>query len=102
MVYHPETKRHHRRIVKENHISFTSEPDGQYRFVPNQVDNDKYLQILRFHFKPAPGDRKNKPAKMAALSLHEWMVKHGVDQTVLVLGGDSTNENTGWQGYIKI
>ena len=95
MVYHPETKRHHRRIVKENHISVTSEPDGQYRFVPNQVDNDKYLQILRFHFTPAPGDRKNKPAKMAALSLHEWMVKHGVDQTVLVLGGDSTNENTG-------
>ena len=37
---------------------------------------------------------------MAALSLHEWMVKHGVDQTVLVLGGDSTNENTGWHGAV--
>ena len=35
---------------------------------------------------------------MAALSLHAWMVKHGIDKTVLVLGGDSTNENTGWQG----
>jgi hypothetical protein len=32
MVYDPVTKRHHRRTLKENHISVTSEPDGQYRY----------------------------------------------------------------------
>ena len=26
------------------------------------------------------------------------MVQHGVDKTVLVIGGDSTNSNTGWKG----
>jgi hypothetical protein len=57
-----------------------------------------FIIISRFHFTPETGDSKNKPAKMAALSLHAWMVKHGIDRTVLVLGGDSTNENTGWQG----
>ena len=74
---------------------------GLFKF-QNHVEINEYLLILRFHYTPAPGDHRNKPAKMAALSLHEWMVKHGVDQTVLVLGGDSTNENTGWQGSIKI
>ena len=56
------------------------------------------IHYFRFHFTPEKGDSRNKPAKMAALSLHAWMVKHGIDNTVLVLGGDSTNENTGWQG----
>ena len=26
------------------------------------------------------------------------MVQYGVDKTVLVIGGDSTNPNTGWKG----
>ena len=45
-----------------------------------------------------PATRRSKPARQAAVALHEWMVQHGVDVTVLVLGGDSTNSNTGWKG----
>ena len=44
------------------------------------------IHYFRFHFTPEKGDNRNKPAKMAALSLHAWMVKHGIDNTVLVLG----------------
>ena len=35
---------------------------------------------------------------MIAQELHSWMVEYGIDETVLVLGGDSTNEMTGWSG----
>ena len=27
-----------------------------------------------------------------------WMVKNGIDKEVLVLGGDSTDSNSGWDG----
>ena len=76
------TKRYHQRNVKENHISVTSEPDGKYRT----------------HFTPGPSDKRNKPAEVIAQELHSWLVEHGIDERVQVLGGDSTNEMTGWLG----
>lgn len=83
LTYDHLTKRYNQRIYKENHIAVTSEPDGQYRF----------------HFTPGPSDKnKNKPAKVMAQELHSWLVENGIDETVLVLGGDSTNEMTGWSG----
>ena len=33
-----------------------------------------------------------------ALSLLDWMVRHGVDKTLVAIGGDSTNVNTGIDG----
>lgn len=82
LLLNSETNRYHQKTIIENHISVTSEPDGQYRF----------------HFTPEPSDRKNKPAKMIAIGVHNWMVENGVDKTVLVLGGDSTNEMSGKSG----
>ena len=83
MEFDEKTMRYHQTITKENHISVTSEPDGKYRF----------------HFTPGPSDdKRNKPAKVIAHELHSWMVENGVDATVEVLGGDSTNEMTGWSG----
>ena len=58
------TGRHHRVIKKENHITVTAEPDGDYVT----------------HFTPPPKTRQAKPAKQAAISLHTWMVSQGVDQ----------------------
>ena len=35
---------------------------------------------------------------MVALGVYNWMVEHGVDKTVAVLGGDSTNKMSGKSG----
>ena len=77
-----KTGRYHQRVVKQENISVTGEPDGRYLF----------------HYTPEPPTRTCKPARQAAVALHEWMVQYGVDKTVLVIGGDSTNSNTGWKG----
>ena len=77
-----KTGRYHQRVVKQENISVTGEPDGRYLF----------------HYTPEPPTRTSKPARQAAVALHEWMVQYGVDKTVLVIGGDSTNSNTGWKG----
>ena len=82
LQFHEETGKYHQRWVKEEHMSVTSEPDGKFLF----------------HYTPEPPTILNKPAKQAAIGLYEWMVDHGVDETVLVIGGDSTNSNTGWKG----
>ena len=58
---------------------FTCEPVGRYLF----------------HYTQEPATRRSKAAKHAAVGLHEWMVQHGVDEPVLVIGGDSTNSSTG-------
>ena len=36
--------------------------------------------------------------KVIAQELHSWMVKYGIDETVEVLGRDSTNKMSGWSG----
>ena len=36
-----------------------------------------------------------KPAYMEAKGLYEVLVSHGVDKTLEVVGGDSTNSNSG-------
>ena len=82
LQYNHITKRYHLKITKENHITVTSEPDGKYRY----------------HFTPGPSDNKNKPAKMIAIGLHSWLVECGLDKLLELLGGDSTNEMSGWSG----
>ena len=82
LVEDKTTGRFHQRYVKQEHVSVTSEPEGRYLF----------------HFTPEPETRTSKPARQEAVGLYEWMVQHGVDKTLLVIGGDSTNPNTGWKG----
>ena len=66
-----------RRIEKQENISVNSEPDGSYLtyYTPS---NDPY-----------------KPAKEAAIGLYNWMVPRGIDQTIFVIGSDSTISMTG-------
>ena len=73
LVFNEDTERYHQKVVKENHICVTYEPDGQYRH----------------HFTSK---------KVIAQELHSWMVKYGIDETVEVLGRDSTNKMSGWSG----
>lgn len=82
MKYDEETDKYHPRVVKETHVAVTSEPDGQYRY----------------HFTPSEPVYPHKPAYMEAQGLYLWLVKNGIDKDLLVLGGDSTNSNSGWDG----
>ena len=68
--------------VKQKNMCVTCEPDGCYLF----------------HYTSEPATRRSKAARQAAVGLHEWMAQHGVDETMLVIGGDSNNSNTGWKG----
>ena len=71
------SKTFYRRIEKQENISVTSEPDGSYLT----------------HYTPSKGP--NKPAKEAATGLYNWMVPRGIDQTIIVIGSDSTNSMNG-------
>ena len=72
----------HPKIVKEEHVSVTQEPEGSYLG----------------HFTPEPAVYPDKPAKMVAVGLYDMLVKCDSTDTVDTLGGDSYNGNTGWKG----
>ena len=84
MRRNPETGRHHRTLINENHISVTAEPDGVYVH----------------HFTPPPKTRQAKPAKQAATALHSWLVSQGVDEHLECIGCDTTSEMSGHKGGI--
>ena len=70
-------------IQKEEHYSVVSKPGGQYLF----------------HFTPPEADENQKAAEKIAIELFNWMKQYGVDKTLLFIGGDSTNVNSGiWGG----
>ena len=72
----------HPKIIKEEHVSVTWEPHGRYLT----------------HFTPEPAVHPDKPAKKVAEALYDVLVKHNATETVINLGGDSYNGNTGWRG----
>ena len=60
-----------------------SDPGGQYIF----------------HFTPPEADENHKAAEQIAIELVTWMKQYGVDKTLVFIGGDSTNVNSGiWGG----
>ena len=68
--------------VKEEHYSMCSEPGGEYLT----------------HFTPEPATEKCKPGEQIANGIYEWVARYKARKTLVALGGDSTNVNTGWQG----
>ena len=72
----------HRRIVKEEHITITAEPEG------------KYLS----HFTPEEPTYPEKPALKEAEGLYNLLHNIGAIESCLVLGGDSTASYTGNKG----
>ena len=68
----------HRRIVKEEHITITAEPEG------------KYLS----HFTPEEPTYPEKPALKEAEGLYNILHNIGAIESCLVWGGDSTARNT--------
>ena len=77
----PDDRGHlHRRILKENHINVTVEPEG------------KYLH----HFTPSEPVHPEKPAQKEAQGLFELLDQQSAKESCLVLGVDSNNSNTGF------
>ena len=69
---------------KEEHISICSEPGGRYLC----------------HFKVDSNERSSDQtaADQTASLMYEWIVDHGIKDSLLAIGGDSTNVNTGcWE-----
>ena len=70
-------------LEREEHYTVVSEPGGEYIF----------------HFSPPESDKTASAAQQIARCLVDWMRRHGVDQTLRFIGGESTNLNTGiWGG----
>ena len=50
------------------------------------------------HYTPSEAVPPSTSAKEVATGLYEWLVEHGQDSSILVLGGDSKNSMSGWKG----
>ena len=71
MVFEQDSKGHmHRRIVKEEHITVTKEPQGEYLA----------------HFTPESPEKKEKPAYKEAQGLHELLVDQKSEESCIVIG----------------
>ena len=70
------------RVITEEHESVTEEPSGQYLA----------------HFTPEPPVHPEKPAEKVAEALYELLLKHDSTESLMLLGGDSCNTNTGYKG----
>ena len=51
-----------------------------------------------FHFTPDEAIKDMLHAKIIATRIYEWLKERGFDKTIVAIGGDSTNVNTGWKG----
>ncbi|XP_047132856.1 uncharacterized protein LOC124811415 [Hydra vulgaris] len=70
--------------VKEEHYSVCMEPGGKYLF----------------HFTPEKATKSVKHAEIIANKIVEWLTERGIDKSLLAVGRDSTNVNTGWEGGV--
>ena len=70
--------------VKEEHYSVCIEP------------GEKYL----FHFTPVKATKSLKHAEIIPNNIVEWLTERGIGKSLKAVGGDSTNENTGWEGGV--
>ena len=106
--YDEETGKFFPRIVTEDHYTIT---DGEGRYLHhftkpggavnsvfedrnNNVESEDTEEISEEQQKR----KQKKPAEVVADYIVEWMKNHGVDESLKLIAGDSTNSNTGWKG----
>ena len=70
------------RMVKEEHVTVSIEPSGRYLA----------------HFVPEKPINREKPALKIAQALYELLQQYNSTDSLQILMGDSTNQNTGWKG----
>ena len=73
-------------IIRQEHYSVCrptcSKPDGRYLY----------------HFTPEKCPKSVKPAEIIANNLVSFMKYKGIDKTLQIIKGDSTNVNMNWEG----
>ena len=79
-----ESGKFHKRLVQEDHITVTEEPMGTYIT----------------HFTLEEAHMTAKPAYQQAKGLYEFLVDHRIDESLLLVGGDTTNSMTGAKGGV--
>ena len=86
LLLNKETNKYHPSLVSEEHYTITQEPEGKYlhHFTPNDYN--------------CSSKGTTKPAKRIALGLYDWLDTYDAANSLQVIGGDSTNTITGWQG----
>ena len=67
---------------KEEHYSLCSEPES------------KFLT----HLTVDPDEKTVKPADHIATLIYDWVEDHDISESLIAIGADSTNVNTGWEG----
>ena len=77
-----ESRKYYPAVIEEEHYTLTQEPLGRYLH----------------HFTPDPSSKKAPAALQIASGVFEWIESHGVKETLMVIGGDSTNTITGPEG----
>ena len=70
---------------KEDHYSLCSEPGGKY-LTHLTVDTDERMG--------------RKPADHLATLIYDWIVEYGISKSLIAVGADSTNLNTGHKGGV--
>ena len=77
MARNEETGKFHPSVITEDHYTLTQEPQGKYlhHFTPDGTTSDKIAE-----------------------GVYEWVEQHGAKESLIVIGGDSTNAITGVKG----
>ena len=102
-----ETGKFFPRVETQDHYTMT-DGDGRYLHhftkpgkgiedAVDDIDEDELLESQEHVEENAPKEKEKKPAEVVADLIVEWMTNHGVDETLKLLAGDSTNSNTGWR-----
>ena len=75
-----------KRVIIENQITMTEESKGRYLT----------------YYTPKEKTKNTKPAtKQCALGLFEWMKNRGMDQSLEMIGSNTTNDVFGWSGMLQ-
>ena len=106
--YDEETGKFFPRIESEDHYTITdgdgrylhhfTKPGGALKSVfedkNGNIENEDTEEVTEHQQKR----KKKKPAEIVADYIVDWMKNYGVDESLKIIAGDSTNPNTGWKG----
>ena len=88
LTHNNETGNYHSSVIEEEHYTMTQEPQGKYLHHFSPID----------YADPSKPAKFDKPAKRIAAGVFDWINTHGARESVQVIGGDTTNTMTGWDG----